>query len=79
MNKSIQKLKNLVFYSVIIMIFASIYYYVMTRNIPTPFKDSITVVQKELRKQTASARKRQYANGMLLGCFVAYLLYTYDV
>ena len=74
----LKKIKNLVFYLVVVTTIASCHYYFMTRGLPTPFKDSITAVQRQLRNQTASIRKKHYANGLLLGSVIAYTLYLQE-
>jgi len=69
--------KDVAFYSVITMMVASATYYATTRNLPTPFGDSITEEQKMFKKQSAKTRRNHYVIGMGLGAVVAGLIYWY--
>lgn len=54
-------------YSMLIYIFASAYYIIQTRNIGTPFYDSLTKEQRSIKEQSASIRRKIFYNGIIIG------------
>lgn len=50
-------------YAMAIYTIASVYYLVMTRNIGTPFKDSLTDEQLEIKYQSSDIRKSIFIQG----------------
>ena len=50
--------------------FASIYYLLMTRNIGTPFNDSLTIEQLRIKKESVDVRKRVFYMGLMIGILV---------
>ena len=50
-------------YAMAIYTIASIYYLVMTQNIETPFKDSLTVEQLAIKYQSSNIRKDIFIQG----------------
>jgi len=69
--------KSLTFYSELMMVCASVYYYLNTRSLPTPFKDSLTAAQIAIRKQSSVLRRQKYYTGMMVGVVIAFLVYRY--
>lgn len=59
-----------------IYIIASIYYIIVTRNIGTPFKDSLSLEQIEIQKKSAQKRKSVFFHGAILG-FVIMIIHYY--
>tara|TARA_S200000501_G_C20266838_1_gene501095 strand:+ start:104 stop:340 length:237 start_codon:yes stop_codon:yes gene_type:complete len=57
-------------YAMLIYVIGSIYYLVMTRNIGTPFKDSLTKKQLEIKSKAVQQRKTIF----YIGCGIALLL-----
>ncbi len=57
-------------YAMAVYTIASIYYIIMTRNIGTPFKDSLTLEQREIKRYSANIRKTVF----LQGCGLAIIL-----
>ena len=53
---------------------ACIYYIVMTRNIGTPFRDSLNENQLKIKKESASIRRNVFYQGMAVG-FVLLLVF----
>ena len=51
-------------YGMAIYVLASIYYVVMTRNIGTPFKDSLTEKQRKIKRESAKQRKTIFYQGI---------------
>lgn len=51
-------------YGMAIYVLASIYYIVMTRNIGTPFKDSLTEKQRKIKRESAKQRKTIFYQGI---------------
>ena len=43
---------------------ACIYYLIMTRNVGTPFKDSLTQKQKAIKKESAKVRRNTFLQGL---------------
>lgn len=54
-------------YSMLIYIFASAYYIIQTRNIGTPFNDTLSDEQRLVKKQSASIRRKIFYNGIIIG------------
>ena len=54
-------------YSMLIYIFASAYYIIQTRNIGTPFNDTLTDEQRLVKQESASIRRRIFYNGIAIG------------
>tara|TARA_Y100000741_G_scaffold360961_1_gene344127 strand:+ start:991 stop:1173 length:183 start_codon:yes stop_codon:yes gene_type:complete len=46
---------------------ACIFYILATRNYGTPFMDSLTYEQREIKKQSAKQRYRVFMIGMMVG------------
>ena len=49
---------------------ASIFYIVATRNIGTPFKDSLTEEQRQIKHVAANLRGRIFGIGILVGVLI---------
>lgn len=54
-------------YSMLIYIFASAYYIIQTRNIGTPFNDTLTNEQRLVKQESASIRRKIFYNGIIIG------------
>ena len=54
-----------------IHLIASLVYLVMSRNIGTPFKDSLTPKQVEIKKQSADARRKIFVRGIGIGILMS--------
>ena len=50
---------------------ACIFYMFVTRSYGTPFMDSLTYEQKEIKKQSAKQRYRVFLIGMIIGGLVS--------
>jgi hypothetical protein len=63
-------------------IFASVWYMINTKNIGTPFRDSLTPEQLKIKKQSADIRSKIFYQGITWGAIVgviiliAYCLYN---
>ena len=51
-------------YAMSIYTLSSIYYFVRTRSVGTPFKNSLTKEQKEIKKESAKIRKNIFYQGI---------------
>jgi len=51
-------------YGMAIYVLASVYYLVMTRNIGTPFRDSLTEKQMKIKKEAVKQRKTIFYQGI---------------
>lgn len=58
----------------LVHLIACIVYLVLTYNMDTPFKDSLSEEQKKIKRESAQVRKRIYITGVLVGILVLYLL-----
>ena len=57
-------------YGMFIYTLASLYYLIFTRNIGTPFNDSLSDEQKYIKKKAVSQRKKIF----LQGCGIAFVI-----
>ena len=53
--------------------FACIYYLIMTRDIGTPFNDTLNPIQRQIKAESAKQRKKIFMNGLILGIIVIFL------
>lgn len=51
-------------YAMIIYSLSSIYYFVRSRSVGTPFKNSLTKEQLEIKKESAKIRKKIFYQGV---------------
>ena len=58
------KLSVILAYAMTIYTFSSIYYFIRTRSVGTPFKDSLTKEQLEIKKESAKIRKKIFYQGV---------------
>tara|TARA_A100001015_G_C14990704_1_gene713801 strand:+ start:617 stop:838 length:222 start_codon:yes stop_codon:yes gene_type:complete len=65
-------------YGMLIYTIASIYYMVVTMNIGTPFKDSLTEEQIEIKKQSANVRRNVFYQGVGLSAVLIYLVHPFS-
>ena len=54
-------------YSMLIYIFASAFYIILTKNIGTPFKDTLTQEQLQIKKESITVWKKIFYNGIIVG------------
>ena len=50
-----------------------IYYLIMTRNIGTPFNDTLNTIQRQIKTKSAIQRKKIFMNGLLIGIGIIFL------
>tara|TARA_Y100000741_G_scaffold350592_1_gene320856 strand:- start:349 stop:585 length:237 start_codon:yes stop_codon:yes gene_type:complete len=60
-------------YGMLIYCVASAYYYVKTRNIGTPFRDSLTKKQIEIKNASSNLRKNIFCQGLGVGILITIL------
>ena len=53
---------------------AVVYYVIMTKQFGTPFKDSLTKEQLELKKREADKRAKVYLQGFGIGSVIVFFL-----
>jgi len=58
------KISIILAYAMAIYTLASIYYYIRTRSVGTPFKDSLTEKQIEIKKQSVKVRSNIFYQGI---------------
>ena len=64
-------------YFMTIYTISSIYYYIRTRTVGTPFKDSLTEEQLEIKKKSVKIFKNIFYQGFFLGLIALILLKTF--
>ena len=65
-------------YLMIIYIFGSIYYIIMTRNIGTPFKDSLLNYQKIIKKKSSNIRKKIFIKGIIIAIILCIIFKPFN-
>ena len=65
-------------YAMLAYTFASIYYMVMTRNIGTPFRDSLTPEQLQIKADAASLRGSIFYQGIGFATVAIYLYQPFE-
>ena len=66
--------KTIIFsYISIVHLVACVVYLVATINLGTPFKDSLTTEQLEIKKESSTKRLRIYNVGVIIGILTVYL------
>ena len=68
------KVSIILAYTMLAYTFASMYYMINTRNIGTPFKDSLNQEQIAIRKRSANIRRNIFRNGMLIAIVGIFIL-----
>jgi len=68
------KLSRYLAYGMAIYTFASIYYLIMTFNIGTPFKDSLTINQIKIKEKSIRVRKTIFYTGLTIGVVFLYII-----
>ena len=58
------KISVVLAYAMSIYTIASIYYFIRTRSVGTPFKDSLTEEQKKIKKESAKKRSNIFYQGV---------------
>ncbi len=53
---------------------SSLYYYIRTRSIGTPFNDSLTPEQLELKESSSRDRMSIFIQGLLVGAVIIYFV-----
>ena len=62
-----------------INVFCTMYYMLLTRNIGTPFKDSLTNKQLEILNLSSKRRSKVYLEGLMLGCILLFALKPFKI
>ena len=58
------KISVVLAYAMSIYTIASIYYFIRTRSVGTPFKDSLTEEQKKIKKESSKIRSNIFYQGV---------------
>ena len=66
-------------YLMIIYLFASLYYIIMTRNIGTPFNDSLLNYQKIKKKKSSKIRKKIFIKGIVIAIILCVLIKPFTI
>ena len=61
-------------YGMAIYCIASAYYLIRSRNVGTPFKNSLNDKQKEIKKKSSKIRRDIFLQGLLVGLIIVLLL-----
>tara|TARA_B100001093_G_scaffold505309_1_gene562455 strand:+ start:3372 stop:3605 length:234 start_codon:yes stop_codon:yes gene_type:complete len=65
-------------YSMTIYTISSFYYYLRTRTVGTPFKNSLTQEQIEIKKKSAQVRRNIFYQGVVLGAVLLLLFQPFQ-
>ena len=57
---------------------SSFYYYLRTRTVGTPFKNSLTQEQIEIKKKSAQVRRNIFYQGVVLGAVLLLLFQPFQ-
>lgn len=57
-------------YAMLIYLLGSIYYFIVTRFIGTPFNDSLTNKQKEIKNKSSKKRKNIFYQGIIISLLI---------
>ena len=60
------KLSKLLAYSMAAYVLASVYYMIRSRSVGTPFNDSLTEEQKQIKNESKNVRKQIFVEGIIL-------------
>jgi len=65
-------------YGMLAYTFASIFYMLLTRNIGTPFRDSLTEKQLEIKKAASKLRGYIFCKGLVISFVLIYLFQPFE-
>ena len=71
-------MSNYLAYAMATYCVASLFYIVRTRSVGTPFNDSLTKKQLELKAESATVRRNIFYQGLVLGVVVCFLFRPFD-
>ena len=60
-------------YGMLVYVFASIFYLILTFNLGTPFKDSLSPQQLIIKRKSANQRRNIFYGGITLGIIILYI------
>ena len=66
-------------YAMTAYVMASIFYLLKTKNIGTPFLDSLTPKQVEIKKKASYERKKIFCTGILVSCIILFFYRPYNI
>jgi len=65
-------------YGMLAYTFASIFYLLLTRNIGTPFRDSLTSKQLEIKKAASKLRGYIFCKGLIISIILIYFFKPFE-
>lgn len=65
-------------YLSIAYIASSVYYMIMTRKLGTPFNDSLTKEQREIKEKASRERKAIFCNGIMLSVILIVVIQPFS-
>lgn len=60
-------------YGMLVYVFSSIFYLILSFNLGTPFKDSLTPQQLIIKQKSANQRRNIFYGGITLGIIILYI------
>ena len=72
------QMSKLLAYSMLIYTFSSIYYLAITQYIGTPFKDSLSHEQLQIKQNSAKVRREIFYKGIMYGIILIYLIQPFS-
>lgn len=72
------KISKFLAYGMMAYTFASIFYLLLTRNIGTPFRDSLTENQLLIKKEAAKLRGNIFCKGLIISIALIYMFQPFE-
>ena len=72
------KMSKYLAYTMLVYTIASLYYFVISRKIGTPFNDSLTDEQKEIKRQSSNKRRNIFLIGLVFAIVMVYMLHPFN-
>ena len=66
-------------YGMLVYVFASIFYLILTFNLGTPFKDSLSPQQLIIKRKSANQRRNIFYGGITLGIIILYITQPFQM
>lgn len=68
---------NILSFFMFVYLTSCVYYLIFTKNIGTPFRDSLTKQQLKLKKKASDQRKNIFIDGVIVSILLNYILNLY--
>lgn len=72
------KMSKYLAYTMLVYTIASLYYFIISRKIGTPFNDSLTDEQKEIKRQSSNKRRNIFLVGFVFAIAMVYMFQPFN-